>query len=275
MIGGMLCQSININMTQNKRLLYLIEYLLAEGSQNSNIKIPENREDRFRLFRSLVNVRPPKPVSGSFLSVQNEFLRYEISQKGITDVTSLTEVNNNIYLRFGDITTLKCGAVVNAANSGMTGCYYPCHTCIDNAIHTFSGVQLRMECADIMERQGFAEPVGGAKVTKAYNLPCDYVIHTVGPIVSGQLTERHCKQLESCYKSCLEAAMKNKIDSIAFCCISTGEFHFPNYEAAIIAVKTVKEFQIKNKIKVIFNVFKESDLQIYRNLLRQYKKTEK
>lgn len=264
----MLCQSININMTQNKRLLYLIEYLLAESSQNSNIEIPENYADRFRLFRSLVNVRPAKSVSDDFLAVQNEFLRCEISQKGITDIKKLTEVNNNIYLWHGDITTIKCGAVVNAANSGMTGCYCPCHSCIDNAIHTFSGVQLRMECADIMERQGFAEPVGGAKVTKAYNLPCDYVIHTVGPIVSGQLTERHCKQLESCYKSCLEAAAENGIGSIAFCCISTGEFHFPNAEAALIAVKTVKKFQIENKIKVIFNVFKESDLQIYRNLLK-------
>ena len=167
----------------------------------------------------------------------------------------------------GDITSLRCGAIVNAANSGLTGCWRPCHGCIDNAIHTFAGVRLRYECSKIIEEQGHEELTGGAKVTKAYNLPCEYVIHTVGPIVSGRLTPRHCEELRSCYISCLEAAVKNHIDSIAFCCISTGVFGFPQKKAAEIAVQTVREFRKNNDIRVIFNVFKDEDAEIYRKLL--------
>ena len=166
--------------------------------------------------------------------------------------------------------TLDCGAIVNAANSGMTGCYQPCHNCIDNCIHTYAGVQLRLKCAEIMERQGFEEPTGQAKITPAYNLPCDYVIHTVGPIVQGKLTRQHCKLLESCYRSCLTLADENQVPSIAFCCISTGVFMFPNDEAAEIAVRTVQEYKAEtgSKIEVIFNVFKEQDERIYSKLLR-------
>lgn len=166
----------------------------------------------------------------------------------------------------GDITTLKCGAIVNAANSQMLGCFCPCHGCIDNAIHTFAGVQLRLECAEML--QGFEEPVGKAKITAAYNLPCDKIIHTVGPYVGGGLTDEHCGQLRSCYRECMETAVRNGITSIAFCCISTGEFHFPNKKAAEIAVQTVDEFlQNNSEIKVIFNVFKDDDYGIYKQLL--------
>jgi O-acetyl-ADP-ribose deacetylase (regulator of RNase III) len=214
-----------------------------------------------------VNVRSPKPIGEDFLKIQDEFLREEISRKGVTDIKGLTPVEEGIYLWKGDITTLKCGAIVNAANSGMTGCYNPCHGCIDNAIHTFSGVQLRLKCAEIMEKQGYPEPTGKAKVTSAYNLPSDYVIHTVGPIVDGRLTEEHCTLLESCYRSCLEAAHENGISSVAFCCISTGVFGFPQQEAAEIAVETAKKFRSKgNKTEVIFNVFKQEDYNIYRKL---------
>lgn len=255
-------------MNRSEKILYLIKYLLFENPDNKNIAIPESAEERFRLFRSLVNVRAPEPISTEFLAVQDEFLREKIAEKGITNYKSLTPVKPRIYLWQGDITTLKCGAIVNAANSGMLGCFCPCHGCIDNAIHTFSGVQLRLECAGIMRGQGFEEPVGQAKITSAYNLPCDKIIHTVGPYVGGGLTEEHCGQLRSCYRECLKTAVQNGISSISFCCVSTGEFHFPNEKAAEIAVQTVGEFLRSNSgIEVIFNVFKDEDYAIYRRLL--------
>lgn len=257
-------------MTQNGKLLFLIKYLLSENSRYQNMEIPIDETEQFRLFRSLVNIRPPKPISEDFLRVQDEYLQEETARKGITDITDLQPILGNIYLWKGDITTLKCGAIVNAANSQLMGCFQPCHSCIDNAIHTFAGIQLRLKCAEIMQNQGYEEPTGQAKITPAYNLPCDYVIHTVGPIVQGRLTKKHCGLLENCYRSCLEIAVQNQIESIAFCCISTGVFGFPQKEAAKIAVRTVQDFQKSSGIKVIFNVFKESDDKIYRQLLEQY-----
>ena len=254
-------------MNQNERLLYLIKYLLSENGKYEKMPISESEKERFRLFRSLMNIRPPKPVSENFLAVQDEFLKKDIFSKGITDIADLVPTEDRIYLWKGDITTLKCGAIVNAANSQMLGCFQPCHNCIDNAIHTFAGVQLRLECAEIMERQESEEPMGTAKITSAYNLPCDKIIHTVGPIVSGRLTEKHCEQLESCYRSCLEIAVRNNIGSIAFCCISTGVFGFPQREAAEIAVKTVQNFIKDHNIEVIFNVFRQDDYDIYNRLL--------
>ena len=180
---------------------------------------------------------------------------------------TLEPVEDRIYLWQGDITTLKCGAIVNAANSRLLGCFAPCHLCIDNAIHTFAGVQLRLECNRIMAEQGYPEPTGKAKLTKAYNLPSEYVLHTVGPIIGGKLTEKDEKELASCYTNCLALAAKKGIKSVAFCCISTGEFHFPNETAAHIAIKTVRNFLKANKdIKVIFNVFLQKDLDIYRRI---------
>ena len=254
-------------MNQNEKLLFLIKYLLSENPQYQNIEIPTDKTERIRLFRSFVNIRPPKPISDDFLRVQDEYLKEETACKGITDITDLQPISGNIFLWKGDITTLKCGAIVNAANSQMMGCFQPGHGCIDNAIHTFAGVQLRLKCAEIMQSQKHEEPTGQAKITSAYNLPCDYVIHTVGPIVQEKLTKKHCELLESCYRSCLEIAVQNQIKSIAFCCISTGVFGFPQKEAAEIAVRTVRNFQKSHEIKVIFNVFKESDYKIYRQLL--------
>ena len=245
----------------------LIKYLLNENPEYRKIRIPSSENEQFRLYRSLVNVRPADEISAEYLAAEDEYLQQKTAEKGITDITDLMSVEDNIYLWRGDITTLKCGAIVNAANSGMTGCYQPCHNCIDNCIHTFAGVRLRLECAGIMEKQGFPEPTGQAKITPAYNLPCDYVIHTVGPIVQGKLTAEHCKMLKSCYQSCLELAVQNSIDSIAFCCISTGVFGFPKQEAAEIAVRTVRDFLKSNKIKVIFNVFGSEDYDIYRKIL--------
>lgn len=256
-------------MTQNERLIFLIKYLLAEDTPYKNAEIPESSEEQFRLFRSLVNVRPSRPIGDDFLKVQDEFLRAETAAKGITDISELQPAEENIYLWQGDITTLRCGAIVNAANSGMTGCHLPCHICIDNTIHTFAGVQLRLECAGIMQKQGFPEPTGQAKVTQAYNLPCEKIIHTVGPIVEGKLTKEHCRLLESSYRSCLEAAEKSGLGSIALCCISTGVFGFPNEEAAEIALRTVREFLKIHNIKVVFNVFLDKDLEIYIRLLAE------
>lgn len=250
-------------MNQSERQLYLIKYLLSEDSKFENINIPESEDERFRLLRSLVNIREPKLISDDFLKVQDEFLKEKISLRGITDIADLVPIEDGIYLWKGDITSLKCGAIVNAANSQMLGCFQPCHSCIDNAIHTFAGVQLRLECADIMKRQGFDEPTGTAKITSAYNLPCGNIIHTVGPIVSGSLNDTHCKQLENCYASCLETAVQNSVRNIAFCCISTGVFGFPQKEAAEIAVRTVRKFQKGHNIEVVFNVFTENDYEIY------------
>lgn len=249
----------------NNKLDFLINYLLSE--RNENFEIPEDENAKFRLYRSLVNVRPAMPASVDFMRVEDEFLSEISAKKGIVDIENLTPVEDKIYLWKGDITTLKCGAIVNAANSGLTGCYQPCHNCIDNCIHTFAGVRLRYKCAEIMRAQGYAEPTGQAKITPAYNLPCDFVIHTVGPIVNGRLNDTHCRQLESCYKSCLEIAVQNKISSIAFCCISTGVFGFPHNEAAEIAVGTVRELLKNQDLKVIFNVFSEEDYEIYKQLL--------
>lgn len=245
----------------------MIDYLLSERNDLGKIEIPENIAEQFRLYRSLVNIRPVLKADDEFLKAEDEYLTSLIAEKGITDIADLEPIENGIYLWKGDITTLKCGAIVNAANSQMLGCFQPCHNCIDNAIHTFAGVQLRLECADIMKKQGCEEPTGTAKITSAYNLPCDRIIHTVGPIVSGRLNDTHCIQLESCYTSCLETAVQNNVKSVAFCCISTGVFGFPQRKAAEIAVNTVRNFRKDHDIEVIFNVFRQDDCDIYSGLL--------
>ena len=257
-------------MNQSEKRLFLIERLLKEQQRYSNMRIPTGADDQKMLLRSLMNIRMPEAMDEEFLSVQDEYLQQVSVEKGVVTLADMEEMQPDICIWKGDITRLKVGAIVNAANSGMTGCYQPCHNCIDNCIHTYAGIQLRLTCAQIMEEQGYEEPAGQAKITPAYNLPCDYVIHTVGPIVQGKLTEKHEELLESCYKSCLPIADENDVDSIAFCCISTGVFMFPNERAAEIAVKTVKDYKEKtgSSIKVIFNVFKDLDEGIYRKLLR-------
>ena len=256
-------------MNQEERRRFLIEELLRERPCCRRQEISADTDRQKVLLRSLMNVRHPGAISQRFLEVQNAYLQEELTGKQIIRLSELTPVREGIYLWRGDITTLECGAIVNAANSGMTGCYQPCHNCIDNCIHTYAGVQLRLKCAEIMEQQGYEESTGQAKITPAYNLPCDYVIHTVGPIVRGKLTRQHCELLKSCYRSCLELADENNVGSIAFCCISTGIFMFPNDRAAEIAVQTVQEYKAEtgSKIEVVFNVFKEQDERIYRKLL--------
>lgn len=256
-------------MNQQERRIFLIREMLSEQPRYADIEIPENEQEQKRLLRSLFNIRMPRHTNSEFLAVQDAYLQAETVEKGITDISSLTPVAEGIYLWQGDITTLRCDAIVNAANSQMLGCFCPCHGCIDNAIHTFAGVQLRETCAALMQEQGYEEETGKAKITPAYNLPSKYVLHTVGPIVSGRLTKKDEKLLASCYHSCMELAEENGITSLAFCCISTGEFHFPNDKAAEIAVQTVKQYKEKTKsnMEVIFNVFKDMDYKIYRKLL--------
>ena len=256
-------------MNQTERRKFLIQKLLDEQPRYKNMRIPQDKTEQQQLLRSLFNIRMPGNISNDFLSVQDEYLQEETAAKGITDLADLSPVWEGIYLWQGDITTLRCDAIVNAANSGMTGCYAPCHGCIDNCIHTYAGIQLRLECDKIMRKQGHEEETGKAKITSAYNLPCKYVIHTVGPIISDPLTDTDEALLASCYRSCLELAEQNGVRSIAFCCISTGEFHFPNDKAAKIAVQTVKDYQEQtgSDMEVIFNVFKDIDYEIYRRLL--------
>ncbi|MGN0528019.1 MAG: protein-ADP-ribose hydrolase [Eubacterium sp.] len=256
-------------MEQNERLIWLIKYLLNENSKYSRIEIPDSVNERFNLYRSLVNVRMPEPISEEYLNVENEYLQEEISQKGITHINELMPCDDDIYLWQGDITTIDADAIVNAANSQLLGCFCPCHACIDNCIHTFAGVRLRLKCNEIIQRQGYNEPTGKAKITPAFNLPSKHVIHTVGPIINSAVTQKDKSLLKSCYTECLKLADEYKLKSIAFCCISTGEFHFPNDMAAEIAIRAVKEYRQKNnsKIKVIFNVFKDYDCKIYRELL--------
>ncbi len=257
-------------MTQEERLDFLIRYLLHEQEEYKDIRIPDSRSKKRQLLRSLMNVRPPVPASSNFLSVQDAYLTERLTERGITKTEDLTPVRPGVYLWQGDLTTLAADAIVNAANSQMLGCFIPCHDCIDNAIHTYAGVQLRMECARIMAGQQKGEPTGCAKITKAYNLPCRYVLHTVGPIIHGAVTKTDCNLLADCYRSCLNLAKKNELRSLAFCCISTGEFHFPGELAAEIATQTVREWQRRNpdEMEVIFNVFKNSDYAIYKHLLR-------
>lgn len=230
------------------------------------------KQEQENLLRSLMNVRLPKPISGEFLKIQDEYLTERNRERGITDLKDLKPVESDtrLYIWQGDITTLKCDAIVNACNAQMLGCFSPMHACIDNFIHTYAGVQLRLEMNDIMMKQGHEEETGRAKITSGYNLPAKYILHTVGPIIQWNVTKEEEALLASCYRECLKLAADQGVESIAFCCISTGVFRFPQQRAAEIAVATVKEFMKKddNVKKVVFNVFKEEDLRIYKDLLK-------
>ena len=268
------------------RLDYLIDYLLKEDLQYSEMEIPSDLQGKRDLFRALRNVRWPKPISDEFLRFQDEELQIQLQEKGIVDLNKLSTFNSklsttinskpstlNYTIWQGDITRLKVDAIVNAANSQMLGCFHPLHKCIDNAIHSAAGVQLREECYQLMLQQGHEEPTGQAKITKAYNLPCKYVIHTVGPIIpTGIPNPLQKEQLASCYRSIMQLADENHLESVAFCCISTGEFRFPNQLAAEIAVKTVSDFFVEHpecSIKqLVFNVFKDVDKRIYERILK-------
>lgn len=265
-------------MTREQKVSTLIQYLKHENQGYASISDPIDEGEQRRLLRSLMNVRYPGHASAEYEKLQDELLQEEAEEKGIVTCNDIpvieqeypcSEIKNSdrISLWRGDITRLGVDAIVNAANSQLLGCFVPCHGCIDNAIHSAAGIQLRNECAEIMAEQGHEEPIGKAKITKGYNLPAKHVIHTVGPIVGLAVTEKQKEQLKDCYLNCLKLTEKSSLKSIAFCCISTGEFHFPNKLAAEIAVDTVDRFLTKTSIeRVIFNVFKEQDFNIYKKL---------
>ncbi len=258
-------------MTQAERREYLIQYLLKEETRFSGQKIPADRQGQENLLRSLLNIRLPKPVSDTFLKIQDAYLKERNIERGITDIADLKSVKSDprLYIWQGDITTLKCDAIVNACNSQMLGCFSPMHACIDNFIHTYAGIELRLKMHEIMTKQGHEEETGKAKITSGYNLPAKYILHTVGPIIQWEVTKEDEELLASCYRECLKLAADTGVTSIAFCCLSTGVFRFPQKRAAEIAIDTVKKFLEKDHRikKVIFNVFKEEDFRIYHKLL--------
>lgn len=267
-------------MTKEQKIDRLLQELLAENPGYASIQDPVNEMEKRKLLRTLVNVRFPRKIEDRIMNVEDELLQEELSEKGVVDAVALpaigtqypcSEIKNDkrIYLWKGDITQLRVDAIVNAANAQLLGCFVPCHGCIDNVIHTAAGMRLRQECGEIMEHQGHEEPTGKAKITRGYNLPAKHIIHTVGPIIGGAVTIQQEKELESCYRSCLKLAEKNELDSIAFCCISTGEFHFPNKLGAEIAMRTIDKYLSSSKLKqVVINVYKDEDLHIYQKLLR-------
>lgn len=264
-------------MTQEQRLECLIHLLLNENPEYRNLIIPEQEYEKKKLLRSLMNIRMPEPISKEFLDVQDIYLQEELRNQKVVSIADLIPVKKGIYLWKGDITKLKVDAIVNAGNSALLGCFIPCHGCIDNAIHSLAGIQLRLECQRIMAQQGSPEPTGKAKITKGYNLPAKYILHTVGPIVQNSLTRENRHMLASCYASCLELAEQYHLKSIAFCCISTGEFHFPNEIAGQIAIDTVTSYlnTTHSEMEVVFNVFQDNDLEIYQRLLGTDQKTKK
>lgn len=253
----------------------LLNYLLGEHPEYGDLIIPSDLAGKRKLLRSLINLRPPLPLSEQLLEAQDEELKKQLYEKGIVEVNQVmvSPVDNRIGLWQGDITRLRVNAIVNAANSQMLGCFVPLHSCIDNAIHSAAGIQLRLECNALVKTQGYPEPTGSAKITLAYNLPSKFVIHTVGPIIGNKrVTQKEENQMADCYRSCLLLADKNNLKSVAFCCISTGEYSFPNQPAAEIAVRTVRDYFDSHPdtgIKaVVFNVFRDIDYSIYSKLLQ-------
>ncbi|WP_343208045.1 protein-ADP-ribose hydrolase [Anaerolentibacter hominis] len=258
-------------MTAEEQRIYLIRTLQEDMPEYKDIPVPQGEKEQKELIRALMNVRPPLPAGEGFLKVQDAYLTAESDMRGVIDAEKLPAVRSNprIALWRGDITRLKADGIVNAANSALLGCFQPLHSCVDNIIHSASGVQLRIACNKIMQEQGRPEATGTAKITAAYNLPCSYVLHTVGPIISGPVRKEDCELLAACYRSCLMLAAEHGLASLAFCCISTGVFHFPQRKAAEIAVETVSRFLEHNPSirKVIFDVYTEEDYEIYRELL--------
>lgn len=263
------------NMTSEKEKIdLLLRALLRERPEYVGITIPASITGKRDLLRSLMNVRMPSPLTEELMAIQDDELSEQRREKGVVKLDSIppSPLYPKLRLWQGDITRLGVDAIVNAANSRMLGCFIPMHRCIDNAIHSAAGMQLREECASIMDAQGHEEPTGKAKITRGYNLPAEWVIHTVGPIVYGEQPSREdCRLLADCYRNCLTLADERGVHSIAFCCISTGEFHFPHDEAAEIAVTTVREYidchSDSSLDAVVFNVFQNTDYDLYKKLL--------
>ena len=264
-------------MTQEQRLDTLVEAFKADSVRYKDLQTPEDIEGKRRILRSLMNIRMPRKLDDSVLAVQDEYLRERIRENGIVTLSKIPVIRNGMSIWQGDITRLAVDAIVNAANSQMLGCFVPMHTCIDNCIHTFAGVQLRAECNRQMNQlrirygRDYEQPTAVPMLTDGYNLPAKKIVHIVGPIVEGQLTKALEKDLADCYRNTLDLCAENGLRSVAFCCISTGVFHFPNRRAAEIAVKTVSKWLDEHKgqiDRVIFNVFKDEDKAYYEELLQ-------
>lgn len=277
-------------MEQSKNTDKLLNELIADSDQYNDFipaeELPQIEAEKKSLIRGLMNIRMPKELPDELAALQDEYLQKELEEKGVvalSDIPTIREqfgskapFGEKVSIWQGDITRLKTGAIVNAANSQMLGCFVPCHRCIDNAIHSAAGMQLRKECSHIMNSRrmkygrNYEEPAGTATLTSAYNLPCDYVIHTVGPVCYDGVNDELCRDLQNCYENVLKCCVENGIRSVAFCCISTGEFHFPNEKAAEIAWETVTGFLNKHDDcmdRVVFNVFTERDREIYEALV--------
>lgn len=278
-------------MEQEKKLDYLIEQFKIDSRQYQNLEVGNSTKEKREVLRSLMNIRMPRHMNEEVLHIQDEYLKERTREKGIVILEDIPTVQeefgstvkhaNKISIWQGDITRLKAGAIVNAANSQMLGCFIPMHECIDNCIHTFAGIQLRSACNKYMNRMkalhgvDYEEPTGKAVLTEGFNLPADFVIHTVGPIVTCKLNARLKQKLRDCYESVLKCCLENHIRSVAFCCISTGVFHFPNDEASKIAVRTITSFLDKYSEafdRIIFNVYKDLDKELYRNQFCELRK---
>ena len=269
-------ESVNKEMTQEQRLDFLLEEFKADSDEYKNLKTPKDTEEKRRVLRSLMNIRMPKNMAEDVVTVQDEYLKERATDKGVVELSDIPVIRDGLSVWQGDITRLAVDAIVNAANSQMLGCFIPMHTCIDNCIHTFAGIQLREECNrqmnELRAKYGwnYEQPTAVPMLTDAYNLPAKKVIHIVGPIVEYKLTPALEKDLADCYRNTLDMCMENGLKSVAFCCISTGVFRFPNGRAAEIAVQTVREWLTEHDgqmERVIFNVFKDEDKEIYEGLL--------
>ncbi len=265
-----------MNVTQQERLDYLVEAFKVDSGEYKNLQVPSDNEGKRRILRSLMNIRMPGSMPEDTLKVQDAYLKARAEEKRIVTPGDIPVINGVLSIWQGDITRLAVDAIVNAANSQMLGCFVPMHTCIDNCIHTFAGIQLRAECdrqMNLLRKQygpDYEQPTAVPMLTDAYNLPAKKVIHIVGPIVERELTEDLEKQLADCYLNTLDLCLEHNLKSVAFCCISTGVFRFPNKRAAEIAVKTATDWLNAHEgtmDRVIFNVFKDEDREIYEQLL--------
>ncbi len=267
---------MNEKKTQDQRLDYLVEQFKTDSVQYKDLETPKDTEGKRRILRSLMNIRMPKAIPDDVLAVQDEYLLERVSEKGVVELSDIPVIRDGLSVWQGDITRLKVDAIINAANSQMLGCFVPMHTCIDNCIHTFAGVQLRAECSRQMNQlrirygRDYEQPTAVPMLTDAYNLPAKKVVHIVGPIVQYELTPELEKNLADCYLNTLDMCLENDLRSVAFCCISTGVFHFPNKRAAQIAVSTVNGWLSQHSgvmERVIFNVFKDEDRKYYEELI--------
>lgn len=264
------------DLNHTEKRIFLIRKFLSEDSRYKGVDIPDDKTEQENLLRSLMNVRLPRDTEQSVIEVQDDYLQERMKENGVVELADISVIRDGISIWQGDITRLAVDAIVNAANSQMLGCFVPMHTCIDNCIHTFAGIQLRGECSRQMDQlrikygRNYEQPTAVPMLTDAYNLPAKKVIHIVGPIVQYKLSPALEKDLADCYRNTLEMCLENGLKSVAFCCISTGVFHFPNKRAAEIAVETVQEWLSEHPgqmERVIFNVFKDEDKRIYEGLL--------